>query len=360
LRAIAAPFFLAAVALLLDRSERRPKDRLAALACGCVLGLSIYGYSSDRAIGVAFAGYVLWRVWRASADRLGALLRYGWIAGGAVILSIPNLIFLIRRPADFLSRGSYVFRGGFAEQSGNLIWSILFPLYLPASYHAFAGPGFQFDGVAAGFLAAGFSPLPIVIAVAFGFGLWRTRKLQSAAASFLVAAWIAVMLFIGPAGPSPTRLLILFPFFAAFAAAGFAFAAKDWPMLRIPIPLTIAAMGLIGGAQYIAAPEPLSRFYAGQATAIGEEAAQLTDHGERVLCVIAGEAGVVRYLTYAHPDRIRIVEFYQSMPDAAQIPFDDFKGGVLLLEHAPQFAAFESRFPPDRVSRSARFDRIRL
>jgi len=361
LRAICAPVFLAAVALLLDRSERRSDDRLAALACGGVLGLSIYGYTSDRAIVLAFAAYAVWQVWRAGAKRMPALRRYGWITAGAVIVSVPNLLFFAQRPAEFLARGSYVFHGGTSERLTNLVWSILFPFYLPDSYRTFAGPGFQFDGVGASFTAAGFPPIPIVIAAAFLYGLWRSRNFRcGSTAPFLIAAWAAVVLSIGLAGPSPTRLLILFPVFIGFAAAGFAFAVKDWPKLRIPIALLIAGVGVAGGAQYFAAPAALSSFYAGAATSIGEEAGRLAARGDRVICVISGEASVVRYLTYWQRDRVQVVEFYQRPPNPAEIPFDGFKGGVLLLERAPQFALLASRFQADRITHEERFDRVRL
>jgi hypothetical protein len=47
LRAIAAPVFLGAFALLLDRVERGAHRKIA-LLCGAVLGLSIYAYTSAR------------------------------------------------------------------------------------------------------------------------------------------------------------------------------------------------------------------------------------------------------------------------------------------------------------------------
>ena len=116
LRAISAPFFLCAFALLLDRVERRPADRGAGLICGAVLGLGIYGYTSARVLPIAFVP-VLWLTgW---SGRVGRARHYYAVyadRGGGFAISIPNVIFFLRQPAAFLSRGSYVLTASGAQE----------------------------------------------------------------------------------------------------------------------------------------------------------------------------------------------------------------------------------------------------
>jgi hypothetical protein len=360
LRAICSPFFLALFALLLDRAERQAGNARAALLCGAVLGLSIYGYTSDRALAIAFAGYAIYRLIRESQPRGPLLRRYGLIAAGALIASIPNLVFFMQRPSDFLSRGNYVLRGSLAERMSNVVWSVLFPFHLADPYREFAAAGFQSDGVSAGFAGAGFNPVPLIFAAAFAYGLWRARGILAGyVPSFLIAAWAVVIVSVGLAGPSLTRLLILFPFYTAFAAAGFAFVIRDWPWSRIPAALLILAVGIASGFAYFSSGV-VSQYYAGPATAVGEEASQIAQSGSRVVCVVSGEAGVVRYLTYRDQPRVKIVEFYNRPPNPAEIPFDELRGGVLLLERTPQFADFATRFPATWVTHEPRYDRITL
>jgi hypothetical protein len=119
LRAICSPFFLAAFTLLLDRAERRPNDRAAGLLCGAVLGLSIYGYTSNRALAIAFVGYAAFRLIRQWKTEVRLARLYSTIALGALVVSIPNLLFFLRQPRDFLFRGSYVLRGGMSDWAVN-------------------------------------------------------------------------------------------------------------------------------------------------------------------------------------------------------------------------------------------------
>jgi hypothetical protein len=62
LRAIAAPFFLVAFALLLDGAERDTDSKRNAV-CGVVLGLSIYSYTACRVLPIAFIAYAAFRLW---------------------------------------------------------------------------------------------------------------------------------------------------------------------------------------------------------------------------------------------------------------------------------------------------------
>ena len=102
---LSPPLFLAAFALLLDRAERRSTALGAPLLAGIVLGLSIYGYTSARALPLAFLAYAAYRIVRRAAPRPELLRRYGTVLAGAFVISVPNLLFFLRHPKEFLTRG---------------------------------------------------------------------------------------------------------------------------------------------------------------------------------------------------------------------------------------------------------------
>jgi hypothetical protein len=236
LRAITAPFFLAAFALLLDQAERRSGDRRVALLCGAVMGLSLYGYTSSRAIPLAFLVYAALRLIRESARRAALIRRYAMIVAGAAIASIPNLILFLQHPKEFLSRGDYVLAGSTMDYAVNLLWSALLPLYYPDNYRHIQFPHYRSDGVAAGLVSAGHNPVQIVIGIAFVIGLARVgRYLGKPVAVFLICTWIVAILALGITGPSATRMLILVPVYLVFAALGFGWVLETRPQLRMAV-----------------------------------------------------------------------------------------------------------------------------
>jgi hypothetical protein len=67
-----------------------------------VLGVSIYAYTSARVLPLTFWLYGAVRLRHAAENRMDLLRRYAAVLAGAVVTSIPNLLFLIRRPHDLL------------------------------------------------------------------------------------------------------------------------------------------------------------------------------------------------------------------------------------------------------------------
>ena len=291
LRAIAAPVFLCAFALLLDRVERGA-DRKIALLCGVVLGLSIYAYTSARVLPVAFVLYAAFRLARKWQEKAILLRRYGVILAGAFVVSIPNVVFLTQHPKGFLARGSYVVRGTAADLATNTIWSILFPFYYPDSYRHTIAPTFYFDPVCAGLTLTGANPIHWIVAAAMLIGLWRVKRfIGRPVMAFLLAAWVAAMVGIGWTGPSLTRLLIVWPVYLVLAVLGFGFAIDRRPWLKIPVLLLILFVGVGDGYKYAShegqSSEEYSYSFYPAATAIGETARNLEAQGRRVLCVIS-------------------------------------------------------------------------
>jgi hypothetical protein len=361
LRAISAPVFLAAFTLLLDRAERRPGERREGLLCGAILGLSIYAYTSARILPIAFLLYAAQRLVRSGNGRRGRLRVYAGVMLGAFIVSVPNFLFFVNHPHEFLSRGNYVLRGTAADNVINVVWSALCPLVYPDVYRTIAGRTFLFDGVSAGLTSAGFSPLHIVYSLALLLGIWQLRRFwNTVAANYLVCVWIASVLILGISGPSLTRLLILLPVYLVFVALGFGYVIEWRASARYIVLALVLWVGVNSGYEYLSGAGASPEYYGGPATAIGEAAASLGVQGRRVLCIIARDSSVVQFLTHNETTQIRIAEFYQRPLNAAELP-SDFLPDSLLVEKSPAFAQFLARIRPELIiGNNPRFVQVRL
>ena len=357
LRAITAPFFLAAFTLLLDRVERRPLDRWAGLLCGAVLGLSLYAYTSARVLPVAFLAYALFRLARERGERKPLLVRYGAIVAGAAAISIPNLLFFFQRPGEFLGRGTYVVAGSGIDRAIHVMWTALLPWYYPSVYRNLGSLTYQSDGVSAALTAAGRNPVHVILAAAMLAGLWRARRyLDRPAAAFLLAAWITATLLLGIAGPSLTRMLIILPIYLVLAALGFGYAMEALPRLRPLVPLVIVALAAMEGYSYFSSGAEQAEYYGAAATPMGQMAAAMAAEGHRVLCIVSKDANVVTLLTHRQTERVRVTEFYGRPLDLSQLPMRELRPEVVLVEDAPAFRPFTSRLPEQtRTCREERF-----
>lgn len=351
LRAIAAPVFLGVFALLLDRVERGAHRNIA-LLCGAVLGLSIYAYTSARLLPVAFVLYAAFRLSRNWRGKAALLRSYGAILAGALVVSIPNLIFFLQRPGDFLSRGSYVLRGTGGDWVVNMIRTAFLPFYYPQSY--LHNGNFDFDTVSAALTLYGFHPVHPVLAIALLIGLTRVKRwIARPVAAYLAAVWLTAIPTLGFAGPSLTRLLILLPVYLVFAALGIGFVLEKRAALWIPVLLVMLFAGIQDSYEYTSASGPnfeaYSYYFNPAATAIGQTAHALGSQGKRVLSIVSRDASVVKYFTGGQPALQRITEFYQRPLDPAQLLLDEFRPDLLLVENTPAFQPFTSRLPPDLV-----------
>jgi hypothetical protein len=365
LRAISAPLFLAAFALLLDRAERRAAGWGPSLLAGAVLGLSLYSYTSARALPLAFLAYAACRLVRYKALRPELLRRYGVVLAGAFVASIPNLLFLLRHPKEFFARGDYVMTGSAADYAVHLFWSILFPLYYSDHYRQIRIDRYQSDEVAAGLTSAGHNPLPYIFAVALILGVWQGRRLLARpVAAFLVASWVVGTLTLGLAGPSPTRLLLLLPVYLVFVSIGFGWVCQKWPKLRIPVLVVILAVGAVDGYAYFSdsGQEPgRRRYYDPGPLAVGQRAEALASQGHRVMCIVSRDYNVVNYLTHRQSTNVKIVEFFSGPLDLSKIPFAEFRSDVLLIQGSDKFRGFVARFPAQwRAGSDGRYSEVNL
>jgi hypothetical protein len=368
IRAVSAPFFLLAFVLLLDRSEKnalRGRSRYgAAAAAGAVLALGIYAYTSCRVLALAFVLHAAIRLLRSGSFRPRLIRAYATMVVVAFLVSIPNLLFLVRAPRDFLLRGGYVLPGGVAGAASNLAWSILFPFHYADRYRTIVGPSHVFDGVSAGLTAAGIDPLHPLIVLALVIGAlaaWRRRA--EPAVSFLYATLACGTIALGISGPSLTRFLILLPAYLALAALGLTVIARRWPVARLPIGAALLLVTVSAAHDYFSTfsrNTEAQRYFSPAATPIGNRARELAIEGQRVVCVVGKDANVVNYLTYDHAAGVRVVEFYRRPLDVRAIPLEDFRPQRLLVERDPRFARFSSSFSKERRTELTELDEIVL
>lgn len=361
LRAIAGPFFLCAFALLLDRAECWKENRLLPILCGIVLGLSVYAYTACRILPLAFLAYAAFRLIRHKDIRSSLVRRYAAILVSAFLVSIPNVLFLLQNPRQYVSRGSYVFVGSASDQALNLLWSALLPFYYPNRYRDVIGPGFFFDPLSAAFSALGRNPVHIVFAVGLVIALSQARRFMAKPAfSFLLIAWTLTVLLLGAAGPSLTRLLIVLPVYLVLASLGFGVVIKRFPQLRVALPVLIFAVGIISTYSYLlrtGASSTYWTYFNTAAPSVAQRAGMLATQGHRVLCVLSQDSAVVEYLTHDRKSLVRSLDFYERPIDPRQIPFNEFRPNDLLIENIPRFKVF--RFPSDwRIDHEDRFDHI--
>jgi len=347
LRAITAPVFFLAFTLLLDRTERSVPRPGAGLLCGAMLGLSLYGYTSCRVLPVAFGIHALLSLRRAGVDRRDLLRRYGALAAGALVVSVPNLLFLLRQPDAFLSRGAYVVRGDLFAGGLNILRTLLLPFHYP-SYRTAVGPANAFDGVSIGLTVAGLRPVHPIVAAAFLLGLARAWKLRKEPAmAYLLVAWLTGTLALGISGPSLTRMLILLPFYLVVAALGFGtlFRIRRAPAIIAALLLLLTAVEARDYFVTFARDPSSQREYRPVATSVGLRARSLAAEGTQVICVVAGNANVINYLNYDHHERVQVFEFVRPPADTHDIPLMlQFRPRVILLERAPGLDLFRAAF----------------
>ncbi|MBN2490576.1 MAG: hypothetical protein JXQ29_06985 [Planctomycetes bacterium] len=341
LRAISAPVFALGFCLLLHVVEKNRKSWSWAVICGGVLGLGVYAYTACRVLPIAFLAYCAVRLAFTRESRSFLLRSYGLILLGALVASIPNCLFLLHGPEEFVSRGDYVLRGAWADRLVNLLWCFLLPFHYPDMYRDLQGPGYFFDGVAASLTCVGVSPIHPLIACAFLLGFvpaWRLRREPGMLFLFLTA--LTGTLVLGIAGPSLTRLLIVLPFYLAVAVLGFGAILHRLPRFGPVVPVALTLVVLTHGwAYFVQLPksEVSSGYLAPRATAIGERAQQLAIQGKRVLCVVSRDANVVRYLTHDVRASVAVIEFFARPVSLQEIPIQTFRPQVGLIERNPHF-----------------------
>lgn len=345
LRTIAAPLFLLIVSLLVERAERPGAPARFHAFVGFALGLSIYAYSSCRVLPVA---WLFWKglQWTREKDAR-ARLKPAFLAGlaGLSVASIPNLLFFLREPGEFLFRGYYVYRGAWWWKPVNVFWTALLPFHHPRFYTAWLGDGHNFDATAVSLTSAGVHPIDPVTALAFAAGLLlAVREPRPPALTWLLVVFAAGTVLLGITGPSLTRLLILQPVYALLATLGAGALRHRFPRVALWAAPLLLVPFLLGATEYAAFGrcEEAQLEYLPAANAAGARARDLTDAdlGKRVLIVLRKGRDVVKLYTYRNIDRIWLMELVSNNVDTTGHVLAHFRPGVILVERRPDLAPF--------------------
>jgi hypothetical protein len=345
LRAIAAPVFFLIVSLLVERAERPGAPARFHAATGFVLGLSIYAYSSCRVLPVA---WLFWKglQWMREKDarmRMKPALLAG--LAGFSVASIPNLLFFLREPVEFLFRGYYVYRGAWWWKPVNVVWTALLPFHHPRFYTVWLGDGHNFDATAVSLTSAGVHPIDPVTALAFAAGLFiAVRSTRPPALSWLLVAFAVGTVLLGVSGPSLTRLLVLQPVYALLATLGADALRRRFPRVALwAAPLLLVPL-LLGAAEYASfgRNKEAQLEYLPAANAAGVRARDLTDAdlGMRVLLVLRKGRDVVKLYAYRNIERIWLMELVSGNVDMTGHVLARFRPGVILVERRPDLAPF--------------------
>ncbi len=280
---------------------------------------------------VAFVAYVAMRSLQGAAHWRS----YGWVAAGAAIAPVPNLLFLLESPRDLLFRGSYVL-----PDVGKLLdtaASFLLPVHDPARYRALSGESFFFDGVGAAFARTGLEPgHPIASALLLCEAWACRRRWREPGVQALLAVWVAGCTILGPGGPGLTRFLFLLPVYLAVAGMGAAELTRCWKAARPVVTVALLAVAALHGRAYFdRIPEApgMDEDYGARTAPLGLRARALAEDGRSVACLVTQQASVVRYLTHGQGDLVRIVEFHHRVFDPAEVARGE-RPAVLLLEAA--------------------------
>ena len=362
LRAIAAPLFLLAACFLLDDAEGSGLARHPA-AAGAVMALSLYAYSSCRLLPLAWAAHLAWRVLRRPAlrPRLAAEARRVVLA--FLVVSIPNLLLLVRAPGAVLSRGYYVDRGGPAEKLVNVASSFLLPLGYPDRYRVWKGDGHVFDATGVAFTASGLDPIDAVAGPLAILGvLALARRRASNGLGFLVAAWLAGGILLGVFGPSLTRLLILLPAWLVFAAIGADALLAAAPRLRVPAAAFLSLWLLLRADAYattFGTSERAAWYFHAKLTAMSERARDLAAGGGRVLVISRSGRDVVKYFCWRRIEQVYLVAQPAGAPPEGAVPLDGFAPDVVLVERTPDLDAFGETLGLPRAARFEAFTEYR-
>ncbi len=345
LRTIAAPVFFLLALLAIEAAGAPGATWRPNAAAGALLGLSVYAYSACRVLPLAWLAATLVREGRKPrAERaLRASLLPALAAMAAV--SIPNVLFFLREPSEFLSRGYYVFRGGALWKAANVLFTALVPFHLPAFYRTGFGPGHAFDEAAVVLTAPGIDPVDPVTAALFAFGLVLVLlEPRSSGVSFTLWTLGLGTLLLGVSGPSLTRLLVLQPAVVLLAAAAFGRAwerARPWRPLLALLAVVPSASGAYAYVSRYAPSTNGQRERFPALNAMGARARDVLaeDASARVLLVAARGRDVAKVYVYRAADRASLVAGTPPSREEVDAEIGRLQPTLVLVERAPDLDA---------------------
>src|SRR3989442_707181 len=118
--------------------------------------------------------------------------------------------------------------------------------YVPSRYAVIQSEAFISDGMSAVYGLIGLAPETTVVAALSALGIvyaaWRALRRQDAACGLLVLCFLALVVTVGVAGPSLTRMLMNVPWLCLFAALIARRLFEDVAALRPPLTVWLGAL----------------------------------------------------------------------------------------------------------------------
>ena len=252
-RTVLAPLFaIVTIGLFLKALESgRTRDYVG---WGVFAGLGFWTYTSFRAIPIALIAFALLRRplgWAGDGAAGPRARRAALIALGiAAVLVVALTLLSGLGPVGFVTRGAYAALITPKANFGlNLLASLGMASYYPARYAVIQTDAFISDGISTTYGLIGLAPETTVVAALSILGLvyaaWRALRRRDAVCGLLVLCYLALLLTVGFAGPSLTRMLLNAPWLCLFAALLAARVFQDVAALRPPLTVWVGA-ALIG------------------------------------------------------------------------------------------------------------------
>lgn len=357
MRCIASATFLAANLAALSLFLERPRGWTGPAALGGSLALGIYAYTSSRVPPLAYALFAFGQIALAGVERRAWLARHARVVAVATLVSLPNILYAVREPANFFGRGQYNVVGTAGDRSWFIAESLALPLwYDNARYTTIVGlregvVRWAFEAVAVALPLAGMSPVPLLTGLAMLGGLAivpRLERVPRLVVLFAVLTYGLTACLIGFMGPSESRLAMLIPVVALCAGIGLTFLARarpPWSGLAVPAGMALLAAFTIGSYCLRMPPGRYRRPYALAAIEAGRAARDLAATGSRVLVILGKDRNTVEYLAADQRGRVAIAEFFDRSFDIRELALDRLRPDAIVVSLDP------SGQPPDNSSR---------
>lgn len=301
-------------------SDRLPaRHTLWFLASGVLLGLGLYIYAAARLFPLLFVGFALFLLWRERPLFKQIWWRLGLMAGAALVVALPLLIFFWQYPYFFIFRIAYVSNKGKGVIEGRPyltwlqnIWRIVGGLFWQGETHL------RHNLPARPYLDIIQAALFVVGVVRTTYGVVRTPRY--ALRTIFLLLWLVTMLLptiMSGDAPHFGRMTGVVPVVAIFIGLGFEWIGKRLSVISKRPPLTVYGLlitvllisafwtGYDYFIRYANHPQIADDFYLPE-WQMGQFAAQMPETASIYLAPTQEELATL-YFSLADPERLQNV-----------------------------------------------------